>query len=100
MFTISLYHADLIPLRHQFQEETYGQNQTSHIERKRTQGIGSRFPERNQPLFPDALPCGTTQINKALKQGSGIADGNVAYIGKLMGKAVHAGRDHRAGDPS
>ena len=100
MFIISLYHTDLIPLPHQSQIKTYGQNQTSHIERQRTQGVGGRFPQRDQPLFPDALPCGTAQINRSFRQGSWIADGNVAHIGKLMGKAFHAGRDHWAGDPS
>ena len=100
MLIISLYHTDLIPLSHQSQIKTYGQNQINHINGFRTPVIGNRFPQRGQPLFPDALPSGTTQINRAFKQGSGIAEGNVAYIGKLMGKAFHAGRDHRAGDPS
>ena len=95
MFIISLYHTDLIPLPHQSQMKTYGQNQSSHIERKRTQGAGG-----GQPSFPDALPSGTAQIGRAFKQGGGTADGNVAYIGKLMGEAFHAGGDHRAGDPS
>ena len=99
MFIISLYHIDLIPLLHKFQRYTYRQSQINPIKGLRTLGVGNGFPAGGQPLFPDALPCRTTQINRTLKQGHRFADGDVACVRQLLGKTFPGGRHQRSADP-
>lgn len=99
MFIISLYHIDLIPLLHKFQRYTYRQSQINPIKGLRTLGVGNGFPAGGQPLFPDALPCRTTQINRTFKQGHRFADGDVACVRQLLGKTFPGGRHQRSADP-
>ena len=99
MFIISLYHKDLVPLPHKPQRDIYGQSQINHIKGFRTPVIGNRFPEWYQPLFSDALPCRTTQIDRAFKQGHRFADGNVACVRQLLGKAFPGGGHQRLANP-
>ena len=91
MLKISLYHTDLIPFSRQSQKDTYGKSQINYIKGFRTPVIGNRFPEWFQPLFPNVLLCRTTQINRTFKQCHKFADGNVACVRELLGKAVPNG---------
>ena len=86
MFIISLYHIDLKPLPHKPQRFTYGQSLINHIKGFRTLIVGNRLPAGLQPLLPHALPCRITQIDRAFKQASRFADGDVACIRQLWGK--------------
>ena len=99
MFIISLYHIDLKPLTHKPQRFTYGQSLINHIKGFRTLVVGNRLPAGLQPLLPHALPCRITQIDRAFKQASRFADGDVACIRQLWGKTFHAGRHQRPADP-
>lgn len=88
MSTINLYRPKFVPLPQLHQEQSYGQNQSTTIDRYRTFFAGRGFSQWRFPLFPYALPCRTLEIERSFKPRYRSTNRYVAYISQFLGETL------------
>lgn len=88
MSTINLYRPNFVPLPPLHQEQSYGQNQSTTIDRYRTLSAGRGLSQWRYPLFPYALPCRTLEIEKSFKPRDRSTDGYITYIRQFLGETL------------
>lgn len=88
MSIINSYRLKFVPLPQLDQEQSYGQNQITTIDRNRTFCAGRGLWQLRYPLFPNALPCRTFEIERSFKPRDRSTDGYVTYIRQFLGETL------------
>lgn len=92
MFTLSLRYIIIATISN-------GKDKAINIDGCPAYAAGDRVPQRAAPLFPYALPCGSSQGGRSVFRQSWGADGYEPGFGERMGKALPVGRHFRPADP-
>lgn len=88
MSIINLYHIKLVTLPINHQTDSHGQNQTTNIDGCTTSIAVRGLPYRLLPLFPYALSCRSSEIERSFQPRCWSANRDVAYISQFLGETL------------
>lgn len=100
MLKISLYRIFCIDLRKLINPYSYRKDQSYRIDGRATSAIGERFPYRQQPCVPYALPRNSVEITGAEIRRYRYTNGNDTYIRECLDKTLQGRRNYKFGNTS
>lgn len=100
MLKISLYRFFFVVLYKHINPYSYRKNQNYTIDRRAAFAIGERFPYRQEPCVPYALPRSSFEITGVEIKRCWCANGNDKYIRECLGETLRGRGHHRLGNPS
>ncbi len=98
MLKISLYQIFFVSLCKHIKTHSYRKDQSYTTDRQTTSAIRGWLPQRQEPCFPYALSCYSSEIRRDDIQGSRRADRNDTHNRQLMGQAFRDRRNPGVGD--